>query len=585
MLLYGVLSPMSNIVLYPAASHNISAALPLQFYDAYTAGNPYETGTPYNLGFDAQAVHGTEAKLSGNLVSVGQSWETEDGSGKNGPRSAFAMAVSEYGLYVWSWLSDEKGADEGVVAVACMQADAGGDFIAAGFYKDSAPGSVFQRYLVRLDHLTGKLVWAAKFNTTASEDNGTHATFESIALDSEGNILLGGVTNNIPGTEFKFKSAGNVPHGDAFVWRIPESALKQKGGPTDVDVKMAWSDNKWTSVKAVRQGDPDGNAIALVHREFQGTYECGLTLIDTNTGSSIWGPYLYKEQTEGTDLAVAPDWSGFAITGHGSTTPVSKAPEYKGRITRVTEKGVYLWTKEIFSNPTASVVYNECWGIQPYWEAGKTYGLKPGEMHDWIVSCGTGIENMEACHDSRLSEELKTWCIAGAPSAWGGIPRMPSVWSNNIVAVEDSLTPGSPGEHMWSQVSSFVHNYPGARSMSSAAEFITPVRRGGFYVTTDENFGIGFLRVGGSAAPPSPPPSDSYGGNDDAGDTNLDSGDSDVVAAASVHRVHHRKKISHQAMLMEPHYVAEHHLSAGETRGEVKVFKERLSKEERLKGL
>ena len=100
--------------------------------------------------------------------------------GAIGRRSALAVAAGRKLPVPKAWRAAWiREAPDG----SWVQADAGGDFIAAGFYKDSSPGSVFQRYLVRLDHLTGKLVWAVKFNTTASEDNGTHATFESIGLD------------------------------------------------------------------------------------------------------------------------------------------------------------------------------------------------------------------------------------------------------------------------------------------------------------------------------------------------------------------------------------------------------------------
>lgn len=54
----------SNAVSYPAASVNPAAALPVSFYSAFTAGDPRETGTPYNIGFDAHAVHGLEASVS-----------------------------------------------------------------------------------------------------------------------------------------------------------------------------------------------------------------------------------------------------------------------------------------------------------------------------------------------------------------------------------------------------------------------------------------------------------------------------------------------------------------------------------------
>ena len=170
-----------------------------------------------------------------------------------------------------------------------------------------------------------------------------HATFESIATDNDGGVLLGGAENNVGGTEFKYKSAGNVPEGDAFVWGIPLDKLDKEAGPDTSDCSFKWRDAEWTSVKAVRVGDRDGNAIALVHREKNSKMEAGLVLLDKK-GKAKWGPNFYKSQTEGTDLAVAPDFSGFVITGHGSTAPLDKAAEYKSRLTRVDPLGHKLWT-------------------------------------------------------------------------------------------------------------------------------------------------------------------------------------------------------------------------------------------------
>merc|ERR1712070_105043 len=87
--------------------------------------------------------------------------------------------------------------------------------------------------------------------------------------DGKGGVYLGGLINNKYGSEFKFKSAGNVPLGDAFAWHIPAKALNKKGGPTTKDVAWSWTDKAWTSVKAIRVGDKKLNPIALVHREVE----------------------------------------------------------------------------------------------------------------------------------------------------------------------------------------------------------------------------------------------------------------------------------------------------------------------------
>lgn len=286
-----------------------------------------------------------------------------------------------------------------------------------------------------------------------------------------------------------------MAQGDAFVWRLPQEALLRPGGPTDADLSWAWLDSAWTSVKAVRVGDAAGNAIVLVHREAAGgQMEAGLAMLRHDTGAQLWGPTAYPQQTEGTDIAVAPDASGFVITGHGSTAAATSSAAYYGRLTRVGPRGNYLWTRTLASNPNASIIYNECWGVQPYgWDEG---------VDGWVLSCGTGIEGTATCADSRLTAAERAWCAQGAPSAWGGAARMPGVWSNMIAAFTDSTTPAAPGAILWSAVNSYISTEAGATSQSSASEFISPCASGGFYVTTDEVFGVGLMRIGAPALTP-----------------------------------------------------------------------------------
>ena len=491
-----VLQPFAQVgvLKYPPASVNGDQFL-INFYSTFTAGDPYETGTPYNIGYDAHACHGVELP-SGLLIAAGHSWETESRTANTSYwRSAFLIATKPTGEMAWHYLSSQPKTDEGVVAVTAMLADAGGDVIAAGFNK--AVGNRYKRWLIRLDAATGALVWAKTFNTTAVEGPNSHSTFEAIATDIEGGVLLGGVTNNVGGQEFRFKSAGNIPQGDAFAWRISQEALLRPGGPTDADVTFSWTSHSWTSVKAIRTGgDGHGSAIALVHREALGGAEAGLVLLNFSTGTPIWGPIAYPQHTEGTDVAVAPDGSGYAITGHGSTVAKAKPSEYLGRLTRVTKAGAYLWTQNISSDPTSpDIIYNECWGVQPFYYGGAWIG--------WILSCGTGIESSDHCMDTRISATRQAWCTAGATTTFG-IPRLPSVWSNMIAVTGDSQVASSPATLLGSSVTSYVR--PGelpSTSGSSAAEFVAPCAAGGYYVTTDEVFGAGFLRLFG---PPSATP-------------------------------------------------------------------------------
>jgi hypothetical protein len=536
---------------YPGV--NSKEALKVRWYTAFSSGRQMirhgkwsEKG--YNIGYDAQAVHGLETK-NGQLVSVGHSWECEDTS--KCPRNAFIVATNPDGSMAWFYNSNITGADEGVVAVAEMH---NGDILAAGFYQAKWHKSLYKNWLIRVKpapppalvcsdtedakivalsggalagcahakeaglcshprlvkhcpvacnkcpegsvrhskdvgNPIGTLVWAAAFEPRVA---GRHATFESIAMDQWGGVLLGGVENNKEGKEFKYKSAGNVPQGTAFAWGIPKKRLMRSAAPRTKDTTFKWGNRRWTSVKAIRPVGNTGKAIALVHREViegvrAGAMEAGLVLLKRN-GKPQWGPYLYKKQTEGTDLAVAPDGSGFVLTGHGSTAPKGAPAEYKGRLTRVSANGKRLWTKVIaFAPKLTEVIFNECWGVQPI---GGPKAFKKGRGK-WILSCGTGIENMETCNDPKIRPDRRKKCKAGYPSAFGGVPRMPSVWANMVPSFSDSKKKGKPGKLLWSRVTSF------SKTGSSAAEFISPCKKGGFYVTTDEVFGAGFLRLGG----------------------------------------------------------------------------------------
>jgi hypothetical protein len=549
--------PLYKGIRYPYSgpkATNAAAPLSVKFYAGFdVVESAPEGGFRWNLGGDAQAVHGFEHSRTGQLISAGIS----DLQAKTG-RSGFVVAGNARRPEMdWYWNSNVKNVDEGVVATAEMH---GGDILAAGFYK-TLPKGRYQRYLVRLRiprkkkvcrnmsakqvrrHTFGKvkdcsqmvtwnclrhlghgalarrlcpesgengcgkcptpepkppkpqakLVWAVAFDTDAKVGDrpATHATFEAISPDGKGGVFLGGVHNNKYGTEFKFKSAGNVPNGEAFAWHIPREALHKKGGPTTKDVAWSWSSSKWTSVKAIRIGDKRRNAIALVHREVTrwdkktksevAQKEAGLALLKRNSGKPIWGPKVYRDQTEGTDVAVAPNGSGYIVSGHGD----NGKPRWGlfGRITRVTAKGEYLWTQTVNSHPEVDVIFNECWGIQATKVKGKL---------SWILSCGTGIEGMHVCHGFKKTDKRRKWCEAGTPSAYGGIPRLPSVWANMVPTFEDSTVKGKPGKLINSLVNSF------AKKPSSAAEFISPCRKkfgGGFYVTTDEGFGAGLLRM------------------------------------------------------------------------------------------
>ena len=96
-----VLQPFAQVgvLKYPPASVNGDQFL-INFYSTFTAGDPYETGTPYNIGYDAHACHGVELP-SGLLIAAGHSWETESRTANSSYwRSAFLIATKPFGIFV-----------------------------------------------------------------------------------------------------------------------------------------------------------------------------------------------------------------------------------------------------------------------------------------------------------------------------------------------------------------------------------------------------------------------------------------------------------------------------------------------------
>ena len=65
---------LAAVVTYP--SLNPTSALSPVFYEAFTSGDPSETKTSYDIGFDAQAVHGVETPrgLLSSFLTLDHCW-------------------------------------------------------------------------------------------------------------------------------------------------------------------------------------------------------------------------------------------------------------------------------------------------------------------------------------------------------------------------------------------------------------------------------------------------------------------------------------------------------------------------------
>merc|ERR1712228_1149036 len=127
--------------------------------------------------------------------------------------------------------------------------------------------------------------------------------------------------------------------------------------------------------------------------------------------------------------------------------------------------------------------------VQPIgWDPSS--GMQPG----WIAACGSGIEGVEACN--KLAGIDKSNCLAGnGDTITPGAPmRNPGVWVANIPWLKDSSTSTPPGVASMLLTSYLQDEQSPGPGGSTGAEFIVPTPDGGFYVTTDEEFGAGFLK-------------------------------------------------------------------------------------------
>eukprot|EP00931_Biecheleriopsis_adriatica_P003819 TRINITY_DN105580_c0_g1_i1.p1 TRINITY_DN105580_c0_g1~~TRINITY_DN105580_c0_g1_i1.p1 ORF type:complete len:632 (+),score=104.43 TRINITY_DN105580_c0_g1_i1:123-1898(+) len=479
-----------SAVIWNAQSKSTDKTLSSTFYTAFYAGSPSETGQPYDIGFDTHLMHGTSAP-DGSLIGVGFSLEQEvQGANRD---ITIIRADGRNGSMLGHWKSKWTG-DDVAVAAAIFE----GDLLVAGFSRPST-AAASKRTLIKIKlsdlKVGGTPLWTATIGDASSI---THSSYEGIAVSSTG-VWLGGCKDNANGNEFTFKSSGNIPEGTAFASFISSAKLKQATAPTAED--FIWSDPSWTSVKALDLTVENSKqyVIAGLHKDHQGHPLGALVkLEDKGTLSTkVWGPTVYDSQTEVTDVAVAPDGSGYIVTGHGSVAHLKSATapaEYYGRFTRVDTTGKKLWTVNI-SVGKPSIIYTECFAVQPIgWSDTSTQDA------GWIGACGTGIEGESLCNT--LSGTDKANCLAGIGdyTTPGAPARKPGVWMANIPTIPDSKTETPPKVSSMLLTSYLGEGQVPGPSGSTGAEFIVPTTDGGFYVTTDEEFGAGFFKLGASSA-------------------------------------------------------------------------------------
>ena len=454
----------------------------------------------YNIGYDSHFMVGLETS-NGELVMAGQGFE-----GVKGPSTGRDMVVvkaSASGAIQWTWKSGYAGDD--AISACTLLTNGGDSLLVVGFRTINRKA---MRTLVRLSLATTLPAGASRVIWSVSFPDQYHSAYSTVATAPDGGLLLGGFVNKNDAREMQFHSSGVVPAGAAFVSRVAPANLYTTSGPTAVDESSAgggwfWKDptGVWITAVTVKPGGATPGVAVLLHSERGGKPLAGWVHLDS--AGAMSGPVKeMPSQLQGTAMAESPAGDGYLVAGVGDVRGMEGLPlpkAYMGRISRVDASGNLLWNVSLSAagiDPT--IIYTECWGVEP--SAG-----------GWVLSCGSGIENIAACNG--LPDATKRQrCLAGRADPRVAAVRPPGTWSFLTIFVTDS------GNVQWSRVDSYMpDSVPDDPefvpvSGSSAAEWVVARKNGaGYFMISDESFGAGILLL--SSSPPalpgsstSPPP-------------------------------------------------------------------------------
>ncbi|UPR04768.1 hypothetical protein HOP50_18g81130 [Chloropicon primus] len=449
---------------------------------------------------DAHPVHGIQTS-EGSMVLCGKASVLE-GEAELGSE-AFAIKVDGLGGLVWSWSSGlvRKGKGSNV-ANAVVQVSSK-EVLVVGYstISGSSGAKSGARTMWKLDLQTGGELWKAELG---QNDAGSKTSAYEMAEVDGDSLLLSGVTNKDNLDEMFFKSYGNVAEGVAFVESFPLSSIAGLVTPKPTDSARSWITTfaGYSTAKAARAA---GDSVAVLLYGEDNEKHAGLAVVNKKDGAhgSSWPKNYGNSHGEATDLVVSHDKKAVVITGHKSVEPGT----YSGALSKITlDQGILSWSKFYGAGGNPYLIYNECWSVARVGTDG------------YILGCGTGIEG---CEDTAAKEKgFYDDCVKGkGDTRDGAINRPPGVWQSYLNVVSED------GNLLYSRVDQYrqadpLDEFPlGApswsenRMQSSAAEWVFETTDGGITVITDEQFGIGLLKLKGSTtttpggpASPSPAP-------------------------------------------------------------------------------
>ena len=439
------------------------------------AGEEVLDGTPPTLrswsgsagccGEDPHPVHGA-VLADGSVVMVGKA----------------AAAADQTAGFITRWRAPEgpatgrfvDGADDIILATrvrppdsSLLQvADGGEVLVAVGFEADDASAQATAVALA-LDPSTldvrSRLV-------IPSPTAGRSSALESIVIDGDGLVVLGGAWE-LPREAIEgFKSYGNVVGGRGLVAEFPLTAWLDLA--TDgVDVTLEELDattrdiEETFSVKSLRRW-ADGSLVAVASDADE---QSGVLWVDPGLTGHLFT--TFDDGVELTDVVPfrRPDMpDAAALVGHGGEGTID------GKARLVTPEGETLWTQS-FGNPGLdpsevpsgglapdAFIFDECWGVDQ----------RGAEL---VIACGSGIEGCDAVEAG-----------AADTAACEGDPRRS--WRSFLVGID------AEGAVVWSRAESFVEST--GEASESAAEFVVVGANGDVYAIIDQVFGVGLARYG-----------------------------------------------------------------------------------------
>ena len=450
---------------------------------------------------DAHAVVGITTR-DGGYVFAGKAMECGDscpGGQVADKTDAFAVKLNAQGSRVWMWRSGLAGRNDAANGLVEL---ADGSIVVAGWRTTSAVGAeenarVGKAALTKMS-ADGTEKWTyTKFSDAA----GKTSAFELVTMAGSDDLLLSGYKNKQGTGEMSFKSYGNSG-GSAWLCKLKISKLAGDTLPADGALTCEWERSESYSTTKAAYAFADGSVAALYWSEAKpaNVYRYNAD------GTKAWGGASTElgaaRKLEGTDLAISPDGSKIAISGHGKFLDTDTG--YSGKLVIVdAADGTVLTNTEISAGGDTNLIYNECWGVSP-------------GSNGFVVACGTGIEEC----GTKTDGAEKVACIAGT-----GDPNepklhiLPGQWLSMVAKIDFA------GTLQWQRADQYRPSgaaaYGGTgtdytSSRSSASEWAFTKSNGKTVYVNDETEGFGLMVLAAedsdSTSTTAPAPADSDAG-------------------------------------------------------------------------